>query len=216
MGHFLRAIVSLIFSLPFCSQSFAQTDPKSVPQEMQTQSDGEGNNTDAKLWRSHLEDFLHLLASATPAKQSIDPTEASSPVAEVGADTAELTRRATEAGRAYARRELPILERLTADNYVQTDVRGGVLNRAQWLEFVKNRKTELTVETDDVHVSYYGSAAVVTGHWTYTLKETGKDVTSYSRWTSVWTRYPDGWKRHAFQNTYVNANADRCALEAQH
>lgn len=161
------------------------------------QSDGEGNNTDVKLWRSHLEDFLRSVTSGTAVNQSMNPTEASSPEAEVSAETVELTRRATEAGHAYARRELPILERLTADDYVLTDVRGGVLHRAEWLEFVKNRKTELTVESDDVHVSYYGSTAVVTGRWTYTLKETVDNATSYSRWTSVWTRYPDGWKRHA-------------------
>jgi ketosteroid isomerase-like protein len=151
-----------------------------------------------------------------PSPSSKKPVETSITEAELRDATAELTRLASEAGRAYAHRDLPTLERLTADDYVQTDVRGGVLNRSQWLEFVKNRKTELDVESDDVQVSFYGSAAVVRGHWTYTLKGDGKDVTSYSQWTSVWTRYPDGWKRHVFQNTYINANADRCAIEAGH
>jgi ketosteroid isomerase-like protein len=132
----------------------------------------------------------------------------------LSADATELTRLAGEAGRAYARRDLSVLEGLTADDYVQTDVRGGVLNRAQWLDFVKNRKSDLSVETDSVQVSFYGSAAVVRGRWTYTLRTDGKEVTSYSAWTSVWTRNPDGWKRHVFQNTYINSNADRCAIEA--
>jgi len=136
--------------------------------------------------------------------------------ADDSAETAELTRLASEAGRAYAARDLATLERITADDYVQTDVRGGVLNRAQWLDFVKNRRSELTVESDDVHVRYYGPVAVVTGHWTYTKKENGKNTVSYSRWTSVWTRYPEGWKRHVFQNTYVNANADRCISAIAH
>jgi ABC-type dipeptide/oligopeptide/nickel transport system ATPase component len=127
-------------------------------------------------------------------------------------DTTELIRLATEAGHAYARRDLPALERLTADDYVQTDVRGGVLRRTQWLEFVKNRKSELTVETDDVQVTYYGPVAVVIGHWTYRINMNGKEAITNSRWTSVWTRSPEGWKRHTFQNTYVNANADRCAI----
>ena len=128
-------------------------------------------------------------------------------------DATELTALATEAGHAYARRDLAALARFTADDYTQTDVRGGVLNRAQWLEFVKNRKSDLTVETDDVQVSFLGSAAVVRGRWTYSLRKDGKETTTLSRWTSAWTRYPDGWKRHVFQNTYVNANADHCALE---
>jgi ketosteroid isomerase-like protein len=152
-----------------------------------------------------------LLAAATTLASS---QSVAAPSEEIRSpDTLELTRLATEAGHAYARRDLPALERLTAEDYVQTDVRGGVLHRAQWLEFVKNRKSEQTVESDDVNVTYYGSAAVVTGHWTYTIKRDGKDAVTYSRWTSVWTRYPDGWKRHAFQNTYVNPVADRCAID---
>jgi ketosteroid isomerase-like protein len=133
-----------------------------------------------------------------------------------GSDILELTRLATLAGRAYASHDLAILEGLTADDYVQTDVRGGVLNRTQWLEFVKNRKSELTVDTDDVHVAVYGGAAVVRGHWTYTRRADGKLAVTHSQWTSVWTRNPDGWKRHVFQNTYVNTNADRCASEEEH
>ena len=131
------------------------------------------------------------------------------------ADTEELVRLAAEAGHAYARRDLEGLERITAEDYVQIDVRGGVLDRVRWLEFVKNRKSQLAVETDDVQISYYGDVAVVRGHWTCTVTLNGKDTRTDSRWTSVWTRYPDGWKRHAFQNTYVNPNADRCAIEAQ-
>ena len=130
------------------------------------------------------------------------------------ADTEELTRLAGQAGHAYAARDLATLEKITADDYVQIDVRGGVLNRVQWLDFVKNRRSELTVDSADVQVRYYGQAAVVTGHWTYTKKENGINVVTYSRWTSVWTRSPEGWKRHAFQNTYVNADADHCAIAA--
>ena len=66
---------------------------------------------------------------------------------------------------------------------------------------MKDRKTDLTVESDDVQVRYYGDVAVVMGHWTYTLKGTGPDVVSHSRWTSIWTRDAGGWKRHVFQNT---------------
>lgn len=88
----------------------------------------------------------------------------------------ELTHLATEAGYAYAGRDLAGLERLTADDYVQTDVRGGVLRRDPWLELVKNRKSDLTVESDDVRVTFYGTAAVVTGHRTYTMRRNDKDL----------------------------------------
>jgi ketosteroid isomerase-like protein len=125
------------------------------------------------------------------------------------ADTAELTRLAIEAGHAYAQRDLAALERLTAEDYIQTDVRGGVLSRAEWLDFVKNRKSDLTVETGDIQVRYYGDVAVVTGRWKYTSKGSDGDSESYSHWTSVWTRNTGDWKRSVFQNTYVNAEADQ-------
>lgn len=126
------------------------------------------------------------------------------------ADTARLTQLACEAGQAYARRDLRSLDALTADDYVQTDVRGGVLQRAEWLEFVRNRESELAIACDATEIRYYGDVAVVTGAWTYTRKAAPADVVTHSRWTSVWTSSAAGWKRHAFQNTYVNPNADHC------
>lgn len=132
---------------------------------------------------------------------------------QAAADVAHLTRAACEAGTAYAARDLDTLDRLTADDYRQTDVRGGVLTRAQWREFVRNRKSVLTIECDDIEVRLYGPAAVVTGGWTYTSHKPEGDVVVRSRWTSMWTKERDDWKRHAFQNTYVNPRADQCAAE---
>ena len=138
----------------------------------------------------------------------IAPSSASS---EGAADLAELTRLACDAGHAYAAQDLAALDRLTADDYFQTDVRGGVLKRLEWRDFVKNRKSVLTIECDNIEVRFYGGAAVVTGGWTYTNRKSGGDTVTHSRWTSVWTKYLDGWKRHTFQNTYVNPEADQCA-----
>jgi ketosteroid isomerase-like protein len=155
----------------------------------------------SKLWSWALIASLLLIAPRSVVGDAAAPDSA---------DTAELTRLAGLAGSAYAARDLDMLDRITADDYVQIDVRGGMLKRAEWLEFVKNRKSELTVITDDVKVRFYGQAAVVTGHWIYTKKENATNVVTESRWTSVWARSPLEWKRHAFQNTYVNADADRC------
>jgi ketosteroid isomerase-like protein len=159
---------------------------------------------------------LGLLTFMTPFQPTAAANASAVEGALSGADTAELTSLATKAGRAYASRDLSALQRVTADDYVQIDVRGGVLNRTQWLDFVKNRRSELTVESDDIHVRYYGQVAVVTGEWTYIKKDNGNNTMSHSRWTSLWTRYPDGRKRHVFQNTYVNADADHCEAAITH
>jgi ketosteroid isomerase-like protein len=156
-----------------------------------------------------------LLAGAVLASLGGRPTTAIEP-GNRQVDTAQLTGFACEAGQAYARRDLEALERLTAEDYSQTDVRGSVLDRSAWFDFVKSRKSELKIECDDIRVRFYGDAAVVTGRWRYTMTRDGEKLPTATRWTSVWTRYPEGWKRHAFQNTYINLDADRCALAAPH
>lgn len=84
------------------------------------------------------------------------------------ADAAALTDLACESGRADAARALATLERLDADDYGKTDVRGSVLNHAARLDFVRDRKSELKIDCDGIGVRLYGDAAVVTGAWEYT------------------------------------------------
>jgi ketosteroid isomerase-like protein len=155
---------------------------------------------------------LAMALTFGPARASISPD---APAVERG-DSEVLASLACEAGRAYARRDVATLERINADDYVQTDVRGGVTRRKEWLEFVKNRPSELTITCEDIAVRLYGAVAVVTGGWIYTAHQEPKDLVTHSRWTSVWTHESDGWKRHVFQNTYVNLKADRCAMGLPH
>ena len=159
----------------------------------------------------HWATYLFTFALAWTAA----PLNCNADVPDRMAAVAALTHAACEAGHAYAARDLDALDRLTADDYTQTDVRGAVLDRTAWREFVRNRKSVLSVECDGVEVRFYGDAAVVTGGWTYANHTSQGIVTTHSRWTSVWTMGATGWKRHAFQNTYVNPLADRCAPGAQ-
>ena len=148
-----------------------------------------------------------LFVAGTVASSAADST--------VSADTDAVSRAACAAGRAYASRDLATLDWLTARDYVQTDVRGTVLNRAESMDFVRNRQSTLSIKCEDVEVRFYGSVAVATGAWTYTNHKTTGNVVTHSRWTSVWTKENGDWKRRAFQNTYVNPQADQCAMEPQ-
>jgi ketosteroid isomerase-like protein len=135
------------------------------------------------------------------------------------ADTAQLTTLGCEMGRAYARQDLSTLDQLNAEDYTQTDTRGIVVTHAGYLEYVrqrtanliKNGVSSLSIDCDGIEVRLYGDAAVVTGGWTYTVQNPDGNVVRRSRWTSMWTRYPTGWKRHAFQNTWVNLDANQPA-----
>jgi ketosteroid isomerase-like protein len=133
------------------------------------------------------------------------------------ADTAQLTTLSCEMGRAYARQDLAALDGLSAEDYTQTDTRGVVVAHADYSEylrqrfaaFAKNATSKLTIDCDNIEVRVYGDAALVTGGWTYIVHKAEGDTNRRSRWTSMWTRYPTGWKRHAFQNTWVNPDANR-------
>jgi mannose-6-phosphate isomerase-like protein (cupin superfamily)/ketosteroid isomerase-like protein len=133
------------------------------------------------------------------------------------ADIARLKESSCEMGRAYARQDLATLEELNAEDYAQTDTRGVVVTRAEYPQYVRQRTSNLiqngvsslSIDCDSIEVRLYGDAAVVTGGWTYTTKKDERNVVRRSRWTSMWTRYPKGWKRHAFQNTWVDPDANQ-------
>jgi Domain of unknown function (DUF4440) len=101
-------------------------------------------------------------------------------------DIAQLTSLGCEMGRAYARQDVAA-------------------------QYVKNGSSMLSIDCNDIEVRLYGNAAVVTGEWTYTVRKPEGDTSRRSRWTSMWTRYSGGWKRHAFQNTWVNPDANQPA-----
>jgi ketosteroid isomerase-like protein len=132
-------------------------------------------------------------------------------------DTATLSALGCEMGRAYARRDLATLDRLNAEDYTQTDTRGVVVTHDEYPEYVRQRTADtfkngvstLSIDCENIEVRMYGDAAVVTGGWTYTVHKGSGDTNRRSRWTSMWTRYPTGWKRHVFQNTWVNSDANR-------
>lgn len=132
-------------------------------------------------------------------------------------DTATLTALGCEMGRAYARQDLDTLDKFNADDYTQTDTRGVVVTHAEYPEYVrqrtantfKNGVSTLNIDCDSIEVRLYGDAAVVTGGWTYTVQKSDGNLVRRSRWTSMRTRYAASWKRHAFQNTWVNPDANQ-------
>jgi hypothetical protein len=72
-------------------------------------------------------------------------------------------------------------------------------------------KTNWDIET---RIRVEGRRLCRSGQWTYTMKRPEGDFHTRSRRTSMWTRYPSGWKRHVSQNTYINPQANQCALDA--
>jgi ketosteroid isomerase-like protein len=98
------------------------------------------------------------------------------------------------------------LERLIDDPYFHTNVAGRTMNRAEWLaEDVPDLKPRPTITFDDMKVRVFGDTAVLTGGNVVTLRVEGKTVQRALRFTQVWRRYGDTWRRALFQGTEVPA-----------
>jgi len=70
---------------------------------------------------------------------------------------------------------------------------GGMLNKADYVRSIRaNTQTYVSGEDTDLKVRVHGNVAVDTGLWTETLRTGTGTVTSRYRWTSVWSRRPDG------------------------
>lgn len=120
------------------------------------------------------------------------------------------------------------VERLTADEYVQTDISGYVQDRSTWLnEYFRPLATLIkagkfrwdTYEGNDVQIHRFGDTAVVTG--AMALKGTGakpsghtwveSSETSFAgtlRFTRVWVNRDGGWRLAALQNALMQPSND--------
>jgi ketosteroid isomerase-like protein len=105
-------------------------------------------------------------------------------------------------GTAWARHDLPTLERLVTDDYIHTDILGLVQNKDEWLADVRSRAAteqpahELLFE--DLKVQLYGDVAVVTGRNIWRLGRGGM-VTLPLRFTQVLTKRKGYWQRSVFR-----------------
>ena len=113
-----------------------------------------------------------------------------------------------------------IVESLTADDYVQTDISGYVQDKSAWLnEYFRPLAAMMragkfrwdTYEEKNVQIHIFGNAAVVTG--SMNLKGTGAKPSGHTwvespettfagavRFTRVWVNQNGGWRLAALQN----------------
>lgn len=111
--------------------------------------------------------------------------------------------------RAFAQVDTVSLNSLIADDYVHTNLDGGVLNKSQWLERAKARLAEIRsgkfrfdhYSYDDLRIRIYGNTAVVTGQATTVGQREGKVFKSNLRFTNVWVKREGRWQRVAFHDS---------------
>ena len=118
-----------------------------------------------------------------------------------------------------------IVESLTADDYVQTDISGYVQDKSAWLnEYFRPLAAMMragkfrwdTYEEKNVQIHIFDNAAVVTG--SMNLKGTGAKPSGHTwvessettfagtlHFTRVWVNQNGGWRLAALQNALVKA-----------
>ena len=104
---------------------------------------------------------------------------------------------------ALTRRDVAMLDRLMADDYVLTTVGGEVVNKARVLAEVKSANVTADVRNTEVAVRLYRSVAVVTGTVLISGKFNDKDVSTRSRYIKVYVKRQGQWRVVAAQATLI-------------
>lgn len=94
------------------------------------------------------------------------------------------------------------LDRLYDPTLIYTHSSGKVDTKATYIQAIKSGATKyLAMKRDDIKVTVYGQAAVVTCHWDVHIQAQGNKVDLNARYLHVFIHQPDGWKLVAHQST---------------
>jgi ketosteroid isomerase-like protein len=102
------------------------------------------------------------------------------------------------------RKDIAYVEAATADDYVQIDWDGKVLDKTATLARIKSNSIQLQSNTlDEISVRVYGDSAVVTGLATRRGVMDGKNISTGIRYTRVYIKRDGRWQVVQFQQTRV-------------
>lgn len=115
-------------------------------------------------------------------------------------------------GIAWTQNNLDTLEKYIHKDYVHTDVRGQILNKSSWLDYVKDRKEKSvknpSLDFEDIKITIYNDIALVTGinsfsGQAFTTNDSNTNKPRKLRFTQVLKKDNNVWKRIMFQATYI-------------
>ncbi len=108
---------------------------------------------------------------------------------------------------AFVAGDVETVKRMTAEDYLQTDVNGKVQDKSAWLaeyylplvERMKTGQLKWDVyERKDIQVRRYGNVAVLIGQTTFKTSDAPK--ASELRFTQVWVKRHGNWQRAVYHN----------------
>jgi ketosteroid isomerase-like protein len=87
------------------------------------------------------------------------------------------------------------LSAIFADTFVSTSTEGQLRTKAEVLARLKSGEVKYqTAKVDDLKISIYGDAAVVTGRWRGKFVEKGKAMDETERFTDTFIRQNGQWR----------------------
>jgi ketosteroid isomerase-like protein len=135
--------------------------------------------------------LIALLAIPVAAQQKTDPSAVLKALEEKWAA-------------AQVRGDVAAMGSLLADTFVYTNIDGALRSKAEMIVEIKSGKLKiLSAKVDDMKVTVYGDAAVVTGRWQGKGIEDGKPFDDTERWTDTWVRIQGQWRCVASQSTLL-------------
>jgi ketosteroid isomerase-like protein len=104
----------------------------------------------------------------------------------------------------WQKKDAAFLQKLWADEYINTDQDGATYTKAQDLANVSSPGTSVTsFALADMRVHVYGETAVVTGVNTIKATQNGKDISGAYRFTDVFVKRDGRWQVVATQGSLV-------------
>lgn len=107
---------------------------------------------------------------------------------------------------AFLSHDVSVVDRILADDFIGTDGRGIMTNKAQELEDARaetpNRKV-LSEAIDDMKVRVYGDTAIVNGRTTEKVQAGGKEFVVQYRRTDVFVKRSGRWQCVSFHGSRI-------------
>ncbi len=118
---------------------------------------------------------------------------------------------------AFLRHDTATIDRILADDYVGTDGRGIITNKAQEIEEAKAPRPAdpsppfviLDETVTDLKVRIYGDVGVVNGRVIEKIKSRGKESEIQYRRTTVWVKRQGRWQCVSFHGSRILEPPDR-------
>ena len=143
-------------------------------------------------------------AQLDPASPTPSPAASASPAPADSAASETLRKLEQEWADAVVHHDATAIARIEADDFIGTDPTGTLTNKAQDLEDAKSQSFDITsFKLDDIKVSVYGTAAVLTGQTVFAGTAGGQDIGGKYRWTDVFIQHDGKWQVVASQATSI-------------